>query len=505
MLAKGLDFVIGVDVGAPLYKIDEISSVLDILDQISSFHQQDRYNTNLRLTDLYIKPDINGLSAMSFDDVTDVIHRGEIAAMQHIDEIRRLASELKKQREYKKRVVHLNTSDTIYITNVEIRGLEKLTRKLIVSRLSINLPGVNTVEKINEAVDRLYASNFFEFINYKLIRGNNGYKLDISVKENNNSLFNIGASYDTDQGANLLINLQLLNKLIAGSRWDFSLKVGAVPAGGIRYIVDRGRDLGFGIDANYISNHVKFYNDANTSVQADYFISFTSLNLLLFSNYSNNAVFILKGTMDFAHITSEISVVPVSYRGDPFFNLSGEYILDSYDNKYFPTTGSFLKINPVLLTQYNSKGLFYANIEMATVVNVSNKISFLPSAFLGASWGDLSSTGYVYMLGGAGMNEFKNMKSFIGLPHTATLTNNLLMGRVDLRYQFIKNHYLYLKVNASIVSDLFEELFVHSDAIVLGAGVSYRLKSMIGPIELGMNMSSAAHTPVLFFNIGFFL
>ena len=98
MLAKGLDYVIGVDVGAPLYKENEITSVLNILDQISSFHQQDRYHTNVKLTDLYINPDINGLSAMSFDDVTDVVKRGEVAAMLHIDEIRKLASEIKKQR-----------------------------------------------------------------------------------------------------------------------------------------------------------------------------------------------------------------------------------------------------------------------------------------------------------------------------------------------------------------------------------------------------------------------
>jgi NTE family protein len=127
MLAKGLDYVIGVDVGAPLYKEEEITSVLNILDQISSFHQQERYHTNVKLTDLYIKPDITGLSAMSFGDVTDVITRGEVAAMQHIDEIRALAAEIKKQRTTTKRIVNLRTTDTIFIKDMKVEGLKNVS------------------------------------------------------------------------------------------------------------------------------------------------------------------------------------------------------------------------------------------------------------------------------------------------------------------------------------------------------------------------------------------
>ncbi|RUA26249.1 MAG: hypothetical protein DSY76_06070 [Bacteroidetes bacterium] len=505
MLAKGLDYVIGVDVGAPLYKKDEISSVLDILDQISSFHQQERYHTNLRLTDLYIKPDINGLTAMSFDDVTDLVKRGEVAAMQHIDEIRRLAKQISQSRTYKKRVVHLSTSDTIFITDMHVKGLDRLTRKLIISRLDLHLPGVNTVEKINAAIDRLYASNFFEFINYKLIKTKEGYSLEINVKENHNSLFNIGASYDTDQGAALLINFQLLNKLLPGSRTDFSLKVGQNPAGGIRYIVDRGEDIGFGIDAHYTSNNIKLYNKDYTSVQSEYYISFTSLDVVLFSNYSNNVGFVLKGSLDYMNLASEISTVPISYHGDPYLNLSAQYILDSYDDKYFPTKGSSVRIKPVFVSQYNSKSIFYTNIGLSTIINLSDHFALQPSGFIGASWGGLSKTGYVYMVGGSGRNEFVNMESFVGLPLTAVLSNNVAIARIDLRYQFWKTNYLYFKLNIGAISELFEELVIKSDDYMIGGGIFYAMKSMVGPIELGVSISNHAQTPSVFFNLGYFL
>ncbi len=502
MLAQGLDYVIGVDVGAPLYKADEIKSVINILDQISSYHQQERYRDNLELTDLYIKPDITGLTAMSFDDVGGVIKRGEDAAMLQIDKIRKLAAEIKKQNQ-KPRKFHLNMSDTIFISKVEVEGLEKVGLKMVDGRLGINIPGVNSISNINAAIDRLYSSNFFEFINYKLIKSHDGYILKIMVIENPNSLFNVGLRYDTDLGASLLLNVELINKLFAGSRLDFSLKVGQNPRGGIRYLVDRGQNIGFGGDVHYNSSYIKIYSTDFNTVEATYYMSFTSLDLLLFSNYSNNATFMLGGSMEFMNISTKVSPIPISYSGTPYFNLFAEYILDSYNNRYYPTKGSVFKFRPTMVTQYNSKSVFYVNTEVASVVNFNKRLSLLPSAFLGVSWGGLDNTGYFYMLGGGGSNDFYNMQGFIGLPFSGSFSNNLLYGRLDLRYQFFKKHYVILKANLALESNFFEELLVNS-TFTYGGGIAYSLNSLVGPVELGLNISNRHYTPSIFVNIGFY-
>jgi NTE family protein len=502
MMSMGVDYVIGVDVGAPLYKSDEIKSVLNILDQISSYHQQQRYHDNVNLTDIYIKPDISGLSAMSFDDVSGIIKRGEDAAMLQIDAIRKLAAEIRTQK-YKPRTFKLKMADTVYISSMEVVGLDKVGLKMVVGRLGINIPGVNTIKNINAAIDRLYSSNFFKFINYKLIKDRRGYILKIEVEENSHSLFNVGGRYDTDLGASLLLNVELTNKLIAGSRMDFTLKVGPNPRGGIQFLVDRGQNLGFGINIHYNSNYVKTYSDDFNTIMGSYFMSFTSLDLILFSNYSNNASFKFGGTMDFLSITTEVSPVPIDYHGDPFLNIFAEYILDSYDNKYYPHEGSYVKLNPVFVSQYNKKSVFYVNAEIGSVVNIHKNFSLLPSAFIGASWGPIENTGYFYMLGGAGMNNFYNMHNFIGLPFSAIFTNNLAYGRLDIRYQFFEKHYIILKTNIASHSEFFEELLTNSE-FVYGGGLAYSLNSLVGPIELGVNVSNLHYNPSVFVNIGFF-
>jgi len=314
----------------------------------------------------------------------------------------------------------------------------------------------------------------------------------------------MGAFYNTDQGAALLINVQLINKLFAGSSLDFTLKVGSNPGGGVRYLVDRGQNLGFGINAHYKSSFLNFYNGNFSNVEGKYFMSFTSFDVFLLSNYSNDVSLILGGSIEYLNLTTEISPIPISYHGDPYFNLFFEYNIDSYDNKYFPTKGSVFKITPVVVTQYNSKGVFFVNTEFSTVINVHKNISLLPTAFLGASWGGAVNTGYFYALGGAGVNTFKNFKPFVGLPYTASITNNLLFARLDLRYQFFKKHYLFLIANVAVESDLFEELITKSDEFTYGGGLGYSLNSLVGPIDLSLNISNRTNELGFFLNIGFF-
>jgi len=502
MLTQGIDYVIGVDVGSELYKSDEIESVLDILDQISSFHQIKRYKDNIFLTDMYIKPDLTNIGVMSFGDINEIIKRGEDAAMASIKEIRQLAKDLGGKKK-NTRLVKLNMSDTIFISRMEVSGLKRVAYSMVVGRLDINLPGVNSVSSINAAIDRLYSSNFFKFINYKLIKVEEGYVLKINVEENSNSFFYVGGRYDTDLGASLILDIELINKVFPGSRLDFNLKVGSNPSGGIRYIIDRGHNVGFGANIHYNSNSIKVYSLDFNSIDRSYFMSFSSMDMFLFSNYSNSNSFILGATLEYMNISTVVSPIPVNIEGIPYFNLFAEYLLDSYDNKYYPTKGNVFRIRPTFISEVNSPSVFYVNTEVSTVINLNDRFTLLPSAFLGVSWGGLTNTAYFYMLGGAGNNKFYNMRSFVGMPITASYSNNLLYSRVDLRYQLLPKHYIVLKANAALESDIFEKLFFES-MFSYGGGIAYSLNSLIGPIELGVNVSNRLYTPKLFLSLGFY-
>lgn len=96
MREMGADIIIGVDVSAGLRTMNELHSVLDIVDQLTNFLGMEKYEENVRLTNLYIKPDIEPYSAASFDPVAidTLILRGERAARAKWDEIVRLKEQL---------------------------------------------------------------------------------------------------------------------------------------------------------------------------------------------------------------------------------------------------------------------------------------------------------------------------------------------------------------------------------------------------------------------------
>lgn len=77
------DIVIAVDVGTPLLNRNEIDSVVDVVDQLSTLltrRNSDASIATLRSADVLIRPDLSGIAAGDFGQITEALQRGEHAA-----------------------------------------------------------------------------------------------------------------------------------------------------------------------------------------------------------------------------------------------------------------------------------------------------------------------------------------------------------------------------------------------------------------------------------------
>ncbi len=502
MLDKGADFIIGVDVGAPLYKADEINSIIDIMDQTSSYHNQTNFKINKALADIYIQPDITGLTAFSFDvPVDSIIKLGEDAARAHIDEIRALARKIKKrQAEFEAFRSH-SRSDTIYVKGIQIEELENVSQRMVIGRLGLKIPGINTVDNINLAIDRLYSSGFFKTINYKLEEENGEYILDIKLVEKKGSLFKVGAFYDTELQAGIKLNLTFRNLLIKGSKMGVNIKMGSNAGGEINYLVDRGRKLGIGTYAKYNSRSVLVYNNNYENKSGDYYTSFSSLSLFGFFNYSNNAELQLGVSTDFFGISAEVSPIPISGLNETYYKAFAVFNIDSYDDKFFPSKGQRFMIEGNYIKPDVGEHLMYYKLFYGRALPIGKKITFLPSAFFGGSWNGLTRTGYFYAVGGDNFSEQGNFIPMNGLPYTAQIVDNVVIGHLNFRYELFPKNFIELKTNAGATSDYVEELFVKSD-FLYGGGLGYTYKSPIGPIGILFSASNLRKSLDIYFNIG---
>ncbi|MBN1534412.1 MAG: patatin-like phospholipase family protein, partial [Spirochaetes bacterium] len=98
--AMGADIVIGVDVGAPLYKKEEITSLAEILEQSISFLNDISTKQERKKCDILILPDIRGLGVTDFAKAKDIIKRGEDAARSVYPQLKKLAERLKQYPDY---------------------------------------------------------------------------------------------------------------------------------------------------------------------------------------------------------------------------------------------------------------------------------------------------------------------------------------------------------------------------------------------------------------------
>lgn len=501
MLKKGLDYIIGVDVGADLYKSDEISSIIDILDQTSSFYQRQKFESNVRLTDLYLRPDISGIGILDFDDIDKIIKRGEDIAMAHIDEIRALAKELRLH-PAGPRPVTLRTRDTIYVEKLIVEGLDDVNTKIVTQRLGMKFPSKITITEINNAINRIYASNILQSVNYRIENDSTGHILVIKAKQKTSDLFRVGAHYDSNTETALLLNLYLQNKLIKGSKLSLSFGIGTNPRMNGRYLIERGGAVALGVSASYDNREIQLYTPDYKDIIGSYFMSFTSFDLFGYTTLKNNSTLIFGAQLDYFAIKTSVSIIPLEKLKKPYHNLFASYIIDSYDDKDFPKQGVQFSIKAREIFQTKAKPGTSVSSELNFVKKITPRFYILPGYFLGFNFFEAKNTAYIYFIGGSGENYSKNMVQFTGMRYTSAYFSHVFITRLKFRYEFFPKHFISLSGNAGILNNDLEKDLVNPK-IYLGTGLTYSLNSYIGPVEFTFSTSNVYSYLNYFLNIGF--
>ena len=115
---KDLDYIIGVNVQEDLLSKDEIKSVSEILTQISNFRTVEAMKEKIQLTDLYIEPNVEGYSIISFNKGSEIIERGEMSVVPFLDELSAIA----KTQNFQKPAFKPPVLDSLKINKVKIVG-----------------------------------------------------------------------------------------------------------------------------------------------------------------------------------------------------------------------------------------------------------------------------------------------------------------------------------------------------------------------------------------------
>ena len=169
------DVIIAINVGSPLLKPESIGSLLSVSTQMVNILTEQNVThslTQLRETDIYIRPELDEISAGDFQKNGQAADRGRTAAQDFRDRLR-LLSVSKEEYERWWRRVEIARFAPPQIDGIEIDGLKAVNPTALMRYLE-QQPGTPiATETLNRDLLRAYGDGYYEGIDYEVVARRN--------------------------------------------------------------------------------------------------------------------------------------------------------------------------------------------------------------------------------------------------------------------------------------------------------------------------------------------
>ncbi len=503
--AMGADIIIGVDVGAVLYNKDEITSIIQILDQTSSFYNYRVAQENKKLCDIYIRPDIEGISAMAFNETSDIINKGASATKTQLNKIDSVFGKYNLSPIVNDTSIHktdkIRIDSIIVITELKHNQHTKGAKKLIDGKLNIKLPITLTTEELSQKINRLYGSKFFTDISMSFIPNDSSYTIKLNAKEDHINGFNIGARYDQTYGVNILLGAQFRNLLMYGSLLEASVVAGQSPQLKLRYTTDRGANIGFG--SSFEFNNFYAYSYENGSRYATYNYNLASWDIFVHSYIGNYNRVIIGAEASVFALSAKQTISDIDNILDNYFSPYVAYIIDTWDRAYYPNNGFRFKTRADLVIDSEYDNMPKAWAKGSFVSSVSKKIKIITEGFLGFADARLDTTFFKFQTGGLANNRIKWYNSFPGMEFLEHGAANIWILKLSPRYEFYKNNFITATFALTGMDNNIESLFINTDQVYMGASIKYGFYSMFGPMEISADYSFTNYNKNILVSLGY--
>jgi NTE family protein len=506
-LQMGADFIIGVDVGTGLQNRDDLTSLVSIMEQTISF--QGAYSTQeeRKLCDILIMPKVEDYSITQFQKADSLIALGEYAARQVIDQLIEIKNKLPQT--VAKTRISTKTVSPIYIKKIKIKGLEMVSKNLIIGKLKIKEDAWTNINEIDKAITQIYGSRYFERVIYKLQPLPKGNLLTIIVLEKNTSIFRFGIHYDSDMKAAMLLNTTFRNYIFQGSKITIDAKLGENKCFRWNEFIHTGWKPGFGLgwDAYYEQFSFNLQDEFGDKL-ALFNVEYTGTLLDIKTIFSNN--FALGAVADVGIVRTRGDFSPTNW-GDidkttKWLRLSGFFLSDSRNRAVFPTEGThyFLQIkkyySDVKDPIFNQNFTRYI-LDTETIIPMSSKLSLAMRAFAGFT--DAEETPYEERFYLGGFTEKDNGRPLADFSFGAIPAEEAYIGYFKLQYQPFNDKYLILRYDAARIIQNFNQEETRNFN-VQGWAATAGIQSPIGPIEFTlMGNDQNPHKIKTYISIGY--
>lgn len=511
----GADIIIGVDVQDDLKDRNSLKDATRILVQITNLDMIKMMKDKIKLTDIYIKPDVSDFGVISFDEGREIIKKGEDAAFGVYEQIKKLGDTTGT---YQPNAIKVE-KDFLQIKNVSINKLDNYTRAYMLGKLHFKNGSKISYDDLKTGINNINATQNFSRISYTIEGSENEDELKLNLTENPTKTFlKFGLHYDGLYKSAVLANITQKKSLFKNDVASLDIGLGD----NIRYNFDYYIDNGFYWSFGFKSRYNTFNKNVTTDFKNGELLTQLGLNSINidFSDLTNQAymqtVFIQKFLIGagiehkYLKIESEnLGQINPTFENSTYASVFGYMKYDSFDNKLFPKKGWLFcgDIQSYLFSSDYTKEFNRYSIakgEIGIVKSFYNKITLKVQSDVGFVIGKDSVHFFDFVLGGYGFNTINNFKHFYGYDFLSISADSYIKSCFTLDYEIYKKNHINFAANyANVEDNLFENGNWLSKPTYTGYAIGYALESVVGPIEIKYSWSPELTKGFTYFSVGF--
>ncbi len=501
--AMGADIIIAIDVTSPLYKKDELSSFVTVLEQSGSYGLASSVEVSKELADIFIHPEIDKFGALDFDNNDTLITLGEKAAREKLPEILALLAKYEEDEVLSPRGITI--PETFNIDNIFVKGTSEESRQLSDKIANAQTKKGFSIEKVEERIKVLFGSNYIKDAYYEVLEGEDGmYELDIDANLESGKYMQISANYDSDLKAALLLNGTYRSRGLRAAKLSADVKFSEHPLLLADYIVHSNAKANLGVDLKLKLNHYPaFYYDENGDVDESFKLTHYSTTLDVFTAFGQHSK--ASAGIGVERYTQRLKLFEGDTRDLALNQAIARigFLRDNQDRVLFPTKGSYLSLdgkfafagnlkenitrNETTLNDFNT----FARFQFRKVFPVSPQFAIV--WYNDAGWIDFEQDNFLnlFYLGRTVPDELTHVE-FIGLDYSELAVTSYALSGIKLRLApkpniFAAAIFNYGQFKANSFLQVIDEESVISEAIsdkIIGVGGELGFITPIGPGRL---------------------
>ncbi|MEM9056353.1 MAG: patatin-like phospholipase family protein [Pseudomonadota bacterium] len=215
--AMGADVVIAVDISTALLSREQLTSVVAITEQLTSFltrRNTEQQIASLTETDVLVLPDLGTITSARFDQTPEAVERGAEAAVERFAKLAPLALP-RAAFDQHLAARRAPRNDAPVVDFLEIRNNSLIGKDVLEANLDLPLGQPLDVAALEAQIGQLYGLDVFENIRYDIERRDDKtgvvltandrswgtsylrFQLDLSDNFGGDNFFNLGAAFTT--------------------------------------------------------------------------------------------------------------------------------------------------------------------------------------------------------------------------------------------------------------------------------------------------------------------